>query len=134
MGRHGFSRVAPIADLAAACSASSGAAPDGGSSPDGGAAVTALFETTPSDFYALPFPNDLRLRADGTIDLSDYPRPSAFIGNWVDTFAKWSGGFGTNSAIYFRFSGPIDPATLPATPADSVGDTASVYLAELATG
>jgi dienelactone hydrolase len=142
MRRHGFWRAAPIAVLAAACSGSSGSLlkpdagsrPDGGPGSDGGGPVTALFSTTPADFYELPFPNDLRLKPDGTMDLSDYPRPNEFLGNYFDIFAANTRGFGTNSAIYFRFSGPIDPATLPATPEDSLADGASVYLAEVATG
>jgi hypothetical protein len=32
-----------------------------------------------ADFYRLPFPNDLRVRADGTLDLSDFPRPGLTV-------------------------------------------------------
>src|SRR6266568_8954925 len=131
MRTHRLWTAAALAALAGACSDSGTgvSSPDGGMAitVDGGAAVAALFEVPaagqhPSEFYALPFPNDLRLNrnrsgnADGTMDLADYPRPSDLIGRYIDIFAADTGGFGTNSAIYFRFSGPIDPATLPATP------------------
>jgi hypothetical protein len=40
---------------------------------------------------------------------------------WLDEIARnRSGGFGTNSGAFFRFTGPIDPGCLPVTPADSV--------------
>ncbi|HTM19005.1 MAG TPA: hypothetical protein VL172_00800 [Kofleriaceae bacterium] len=99
----------------------------------GGDDVTALFElprdgAPPSEFYALPFPNDLRLRADGTVDLDDHVRPNDLIGEYLDTISARTRGFGTNAAGFVRFSGEIDPASLPADAAASTADDASVYL------
>jgi predicted esterase len=65
------------------------------------------------DFYALPFPNDIR-RQGGHLDLSDHPNPGVIIpelGNPVDDFIEMLeediDGFGTNSCAYFRFTRPI---------------------------
>ncbi|MCP4806837.1 MAG: hypothetical protein GY913_02230 [Proteobacteria bacterium] len=83
------------------------------SSEDGDYRV--LFEvpgdSTLSDFYRMPFPNDGRLLADGTLDLSDHPSPGALIpelgdvvGNVLDGLEEDFAGFGTNAAVFFRFS------------------------------
>ena len=96
----------------------------------------ALFElprvgTTPSGFYALPYPNDLRLRSDGTIDLDEHLRPNELIGEYIDTAANKTAGFGTNSAIFVRFDGEIDPLSLPADATASRSESASVYLVDV---
>src|SRR5262245_19129953 len=99
-----------------------GAGGDAGSGP-----VTALFELPPtSEYYALPFPNDLRRRADGTIGLTGLPREKPLIAEWLDDFSAKSGGFGPNQAIFVRFSGDIDTTTLPPEP--GLAANASVYL------
>src|SRR5262249_32428603 len=100
--------------------------------PGGGALV--LNRNDPDDFYARPYPSDDRKNADGTIDLSTYPRPSALIKQYVDAIAQDTHGFGESSCIYFRFSAAIDPASLPQTPQDSLGADASVFLTELVSG
>jgi predicted esterase len=110
---------------------------EGGSvgDPDAGGAqaVTALFELAPSEFYALPFPNDLR-RTAGGIDLSGHVRPNPLIAQYLDTFATHTDGFGTNSALFVRFSGAIDAASLPATPQASLEASAAVYLVDVDPG
>ncbi len=99
--------------------------------------VSALFELPgaggqTSDFYALPFPSDLRLRADGTVDLDGHSRDgNQLLDEWLDLFSTKTRGFGTNSAVYFRFSGAIDEASLPADPAATATDAASVYLVDV---
>jgi hypothetical protein len=93
-----------------------------------------LNQNDPKDFYARPYPSDDRKNADGTIDLSTYPRPSALIKEYVDTVAQDKHGFGENSCIYFRFSGAIDATSLPQTAQDSMASGASVYLTEVAAG
>lgn len=101
--------------------------------------VSALFEipragAPPSEFYALPFPNDLRVKANGAIDLSDHMRLGNLVDNYLDLIGEETKGFGTNAAAFFRFSGPIDPTTLPASPAESMSPTASVYLVDVTPG
>src|SRR5258706_8179153 len=90
--------------------------------------TTALFavEAPGDDFYALPFPNDLRRHDDGTLDLSLFPTNSTLVEAYR-VAAERLDGFSLNGAISSRFSGPIDPMTLP-DPAGSIADAASVYL------
>lgn len=125
--------------LAAACTPGGGAADAGpaDAGPDAWyGSATALYELPrggqpTSEYYALPFPNDLRMREDGTIDFEGHVRPNALLEEYLDTFSQKAGGFGTNSAIFFRFSAPIDPASLPETAAKSLEADASVYLVDV---
>lgn len=87
--------------------------------PPGAAAQTA-------EFYDLPFPNDLRRHDDGTLDLSLFPTNSLIV-EQIRAAAESLDGFGLNSAIYARFDGELDPASLPDA-ATSVQEGASVYL------
>lgn len=96
--------------------------------------AAALFEVPRPDqppasgFYALPYPNDIRVDdGDGHIDMSDHARPNEIIGQYVDMVGSAQRGFSTNASSFVRFDAPIDPASLPG-PADSVADAASVYL------
>lgn len=112
-------------------------APD--AAPDafvGGA--SALFEVPrpgqppASGFYALPYPNDIRIDDDdGRIDLSDHIRPNAIIGEYLDVIAAEQRGFSINAALFVRFDNPIDDASLPATAEASLGGDASVYLVDV---
>ena len=103
-----------------------------GCSSDSGSSVSALFEvprgTPPSGFYALPYPNDIRLTTGGLIDLEDFPRPNPIAENYIDAVATDQVGFSLSGPVLFRFSGAIDPETLPADPAASMAETSSVYL------
>lgn len=96
--------------------------------------VTAFFavpgSTTGDDFYALPFPNDLRRHDDGTLDLSEFPTNSVIAMTVRDIAQRDLDGFGLNAAIYARFSGGLDPASLP-TPAESMEPRAAVYLVDV---
>lgn len=86
--------------------------------------------TPNDDFYALPFPNDLRRHDDGTLDLSLFPTNSV-IANTVRMIAERDlDGFGLNAAMSSRLSGPLDASSLP-TPAVSVTEAASVYLVDI---
>jgi hypothetical protein len=70
------------------------------------------------DFYRLPFPNDIRVKADGTLNMSDFPRPGpSILGvDIVDLYATaWSedfAGFGSIAPVTFRFSSELDFNTL----------------------
>jgi len=85
-------------------------------------------EAPPSGFYALPFPNDIRMGADGRMDLSDYVRPNVLLDKHISTYAEKVNGFSINGAVFFRFAHPIDPTSLPAEPTDALAADASVYL------
>ena len=70
----------------------------------------------PSDFYSLPFPNDIRLKG-GSIDMQGHPvAPSSFGLPFVERYIEVAGedlsGFSTNPVISFRFSHPYDFSTV----------------------
>ncbi|MDB4967232.1 MAG: hypothetical protein JWN44_2921 [Myxococcales bacterium] len=92
--------------------------------------------TTPNavdDFYALPFPNLLRVRADGTVDLTRYARVGGQIDDYIAAVDKSPARF-QNAGIFFRLDGPLDPDTLPANAAASLRDDASLFIVDLSTG
>jgi hypothetical protein len=94
--------------------------------------VTPLFTTSDDDFYALPFPNDMRRNFDGTLDLSAFPGNSPLVLTYRDVIAQELDGFGMNEAVYARFDGALDPTSLP-DPATSMMPGASVYLINITT-
>lgn len=124
--------------LAAACSDTT-APPPGG---DTGPGVIALYDSSRarSDFFAQPWPSDDRidlLTSDNKkhLNLAGYNYPGAIIGSYLALFHdEPATGFGTSSAIYFRFDGPIDPATLPPTSADSLDPAAGVFVVDVTPG
>jgi hypothetical protein len=96
--------------------------------------VTAYFavpgSTTGDDFYALPYPNDWWRHDDGSLDLSQFPTNSVIAMNVRNITERDVDGFGLNAAMYARFSGGLDPDSLP-TPAESMEAGASVYLIDV---
>lgn len=73
----------------------------------------------PVDFYRLPFPNDVRVKADGKLDLSDFPRPGPtplgpdLVKLYTDALSADFDGFSGMIPIAFRFSKEIDFGFLP---------------------
>jgi len=129
--------VVALGLLVAACGDDDGRqlAPDAAPPPDAYVGPSsALFEVPrgseypPSGFYALPFPNDIRIGDDGTADLTDYKVPNVLVGNYITAIDENLTGFSLNAATFFRFSEPIDDTTLPDEPTGSTEDDASVYL------
>ena len=78
------------------------------------------------DFFALPFPTDLRRSGTG-LDLTGFPNPgrSSLLSDYLIAMRSGQPGFGLASALYANFTGPVDPATLTA---------ATVLLIDLASG
>ena len=72
---------------------------------------------TYTDFYTLPFPNDLLMK-DGHVDVSKHPAPGiGFVGfdaiaGVKKEIAKEMTGFGLTTAIYMRFTRPLDQASI----------------------
>lgn len=69
-------------------------------------------EPDPAEFYALPFPNDIRLQ-DGHLDLSGHPVPPnsfgvPFVERYIEVAQQDLDGFSTNPVVLFRFSHPYD--------------------------
>lgn len=87
------------------------------------------------DFYTLPYPNDLHLGANGELDLSRYPQqePGTILADYVAAFDTIEGA-GTNSGIYFRFDGAIDPASLPQDANASVDAASTAFLVDVTPG
>jgi hypothetical protein len=96
--------------------------------------VTAYFNvpgSTPSDdFYSLPFPNDLRRHADWSLDLTGFPTNSVIADSVRQIAEADLDGFGLNAGMFSRYSGALDPASLP-SPAASITETASVYVVDV---
>jgi hypothetical protein len=95
--------------------------------------TTVRFDPTlAGGFFDAPWPSDTRLHADGSIDLTGFPGRDIAIADLVlgrgeaATF-----GFGTNSAVHFRASGAIDPATLPLAAEASVVPRSTAVLLDL---
>lgn len=71
-----------------------------------------------TEFYRLPYPNDIRLSEDGTPDLSGHPTPGKgvldqdIVQTYIDAIESEQQGFGLNQATYFRFSKVPDFGTL----------------------
>jgi len=94
-------------------------------SPSGTQAMFAV-EQPGDDYYALPFPNDIHRKADGSLDLSLFPTNSQLVDSYRAA-AETLDGFSMNAAISSRFTAALDPASLP-DPAGSLDPSASVYL------
>lgn len=112
-----------VALAAAACSDSSSAKP-------GSTITRPLFDrdNVDPDFYALPFPNDLRRTSTG-LDLAKMPAPTPLVEMFRDAAATLD-GFGLNESVFVRFDGALDPLTLPDVQG-SLAAGASVYLVDI---
>lgn len=97
-----------------------------GACTDGGTEAMFAVEKPGDDFYALPFPNDIHRKADWTLDLAEFPTNSPLVDSYR-VAAETLDGFSLNAAISSRFTGPLDPASLP-DPWTSTDPTSSVYL------
>ena len=91
-------------------------------------------DVTLVDFYKLPFPNDL-WKKNGHMDVAKHVTPGpGFVGfdavqGVKDGLAQEMTGFGLTTAMYLRFSRPLDPTSL-----STQGPGASVRLIDLTTG
>ena len=96
--------------------------------------VTAYFhiptDVPAEDFYLTPYPNDLWRHEDGSLDLSRFPTNSVIADTVRGVAERELDGFGKNAAMFARFSGALDQASLP-TPAQSMEPGASVYLIDV---
>ena len=118
--------------MVAGCQSSSSApSSDAGPGTGAGAVTRALFaltEPADADLFAVPYPNDLRRRPDGTVDLAQLSRGQpVMLQRYLDLVTKGSsGGFSPSGATYFRFTDSIDPKTLPQSPEESLAPGASI--------
>ena len=86
-------------------------------------------------FFDLPFPSDLRFE-NGKVRFKGYPNPKGIL--LLDSYASYIDGkldgFSPVAAGFVRFSGALDPATLPADPGASVATDAAVFLLDVTPG
>jgi pimeloyl-ACP methyl ester carboxylesterase len=101
----------------------------GGGGPDAEPTV-AVFNPESESFFDLPFPNELRRKDDGSLDIALFPNPrgTPWVRDLIQAVEESIHGFGPNCAVYFRFSAPIDTSTLPLTPQLSRNLSSSVLL------
>ena len=84
---------------------------------------------TPTEFYRLPFPNDIRLR-NGRVDLSGHATPGEgalgvdLVARLIDAVELDMTGFGTNATVLLRTTVQLD---FESVVADGDGKTALLY-------
>jgi hypothetical protein len=103
----------------------------------GGTAVFVL--PRPADeapgFFDLPWPTDLRKSPDGTLDVVDFPNPqrNQFIDLYKEVVSTRVRGYSGATSTYFRFSTPVDPASLPFDAVESGSAGATVFVIDVET-
>src|SRR5438477_13189285 len=65
------------------------------------------------DFFELPFPNDIRLKAGGGADLTGFHSSGPLVDEYLGIIAQKLTGWGMNAAVYLRFDGELGPRPLP---------------------
>ena len=121
-------RVAVIALVAAAACAPP--------SPERAPVQLALPRDAFPPFLDAPWPSDLHVRdVDGRrrIDVGSFPNPTGSTAlDELLVYARDSlDGWRVEGGMFFRVEGGVDPASLPADPAASIGDGASMFLVAL---
>ncbi len=83
-------------------------------------------------FFDQPFPSDLR-RDEGKVRFRGFPNPrhQTILDAYAATIDDRLDGFSPVAAGFVRFTGSIDPATLPSDPAASASDKSSVQLIDV---
>ncbi len=82
----------------------------------------------PLDFFAMPFPNDLRLDGDGRPMLDGFPSPGEAAPS-VDRllgFVAEQTGWGLDPVVYFRFNKPHDLTSIKVLTTDATVHFASI--------
>ncbi len=93
----------------------------------------ATFDPSSKDFWALPFPSDLRLQDDGTYNLERFPGARTNLSDmWIKAAdQRLTDGWGLSPGVFFTTSAAIDSATLPHSPADAQAEASSAYLVDI---
>ncbi|MRG91973.1 hypothetical protein [Polyangium spumosum] len=88
-----------------------------------------------ASFFDHPWPSDLRLE-DGRVPLEEFPNPRSvpILSQYISTMDRRLDGFSPAAAGYLRFDGPLDPKSLPHTPAEALSAAASVQLLDVDPG
>ena len=92
----------------------------------------------PMPFGTVPWPDDLYLDAEGGIALGSYPNEDQTLVPEYPAALRESmsslDGFGLVSPVFFAIEGDVDPASLPATAADSLLDGSSAFVLDVDPG
>lgn len=93
----------------------------------------ATFTLGSNDFWALPFPSDLRKQSNGTFNLERYPGSrTSLLDMWIKAAdTRLTDGWGVSSGAFFTTSAALDPTSFPATAAASMEAGAAVYLVDV---
>ena len=100
--------------------------------PAGGTSLHELpaAEADPSGdgFFDTPWPTDLRMTADGHIDVSSFPNPGRVrtIEEYKREMNARVEGYSVSAPAYFRFDVPLDESSLPPDGAASLEDDTTV--------
>ncbi len=102
---------------------------------DDGPVVRAVFDLDAIEgeaFFDMPWPNDLRLNAEGHPRMANYPgNNTAIVRAYLALVEAEIEGFSISAPIYFRFDGPIDAGSLPSNGDASLTTEASVFLLDV---
>lgn len=93
----------------------------------------AVYDTSDTSFWALPFPDQKRFGPDSTWGIDQWPRSNRFLSRWiraVEHFEAQSGGYGLNSGVFFPISGKLEPSSLPSVE-KTLTKNASVFLMDI---
>jgi hypothetical protein len=94
--------------------------------------VKAEFEASATaEFWKMPFPNDMRRNADGTVNLQGFPPTLMFWLLQSYPAVAEKAGWSVSPSIYFRFSGPINVKNLPKTAKDSLSAGSKIMLVDI---
>jgi pimeloyl-ACP methyl ester carboxylesterase len=120
--------------LVALFACSPGPTGNGNEIPDGAHASFALAGKHPDaiGFLDAPWPSDLLIRSDGTLQVIDFPNPgeSVTIEDFKDTFSNSLKAWGTQSGAFFFFDRALDASSVSAGPA-SLGASSSVWIMDV---
>lgn len=84
-------------------------------------------------FFDHPWPSDLRRDADGSAHWAGWPNPVSvpLVTQYIDDTKGLLHGFSPVAAAYLRFTGPIDPSSLPADPPASIANDAAIQIIDV---
>ncbi len=118
--------------LAQGCSSSSSPTPPAGTQALW-IAPASLDVLSGVHFYDHPWPSDLRRDADGSVHVAGFynPRLIPVIDTYVSEATGLLDGFSPAALGYVRFTGDIDPTTLPADPPSTLDPAAAVQIVDV---
>ncbi|MEZ4220079.1 MAG: hypothetical protein R3B13_04050 [Polyangiaceae bacterium] len=92
-----------------------------------------LTELKDETFFDHPWPSSFRLESDGSVRFAGYPNPRELplLDLYFASMAGVLEGFSPAAGGFLRFTSPLDPKSLPASPADGSSAKSSVQLIDI---